>query len=1004
MKRSSNPWSRAAWAALVVCFIAFGAFAQTQSGNIYGTVESKDGAVLPGVTVTLTGVGAPQTTVSDGQGRFRFLNLSPGTYDLRGELSGYGTAARSGVRVSVGSNADITIALNPSLAETITVTAEAPLLDIRKTGTGATVTKVELEQIPTSRDPWTVLQQAPGVQVDRMNVGGNQSGQQSVYLGKGSGSRENTWNVDGVNITDNGATGSSPTYYDFDSFEEMQIATGGSDPRIQTPGVQLNMVTKRGTNDFRGSGRYFYTPGSYQAEASVPDEASSYLSATNEINYVRDYGIEIGGPVWRDKVWFWGARADNKISNFSSTLVGGTASPDNIVLRNKNAKVNAQLFSSNSAVGFYNFGDKVRNARSLSTTRPFETSWRQTGPGEIFKLEDTQIVGSTFYLTAMWSKVTGGFALVPNGGVGPDTPNVYRDIDSVWHNSFSFYDTVRPQKQYRADASKFVDIGTMNHELKFGFGYRNTPVSSSSGFPGSTQGYVRDRTPGACVGRGLEAGCVTVNLYRDANKSYDTEYRDLYIGDTILLGNLTIQAGARYDMQNSKNTASFSSANPLLATPLTLPNDEGNPATAFLPALQFPGDSRELEWNSISPRIGVTWALGAEKQTLVRAGYNRYVSQIGATASLGSPFTYYSYFILGGYDTNHDHVAQRSELVNYLGSGYVDPSNPGALVGPTRLDYGMNPPKTDEFILGFERQLLADFSVGVNFSHRSYSDLLETRNEKTQGGNDFYTSADYQLLFDEEGHQVFGGGTIVADDGTVIRTPEEPVYELKSGVARPVYAVVRNRPDYKQTYNGIELMATKRLSNRWMMRANVAWNDWKEDSGPDSFADPTRRLLTTGGCVGNCNGQVIERSAGSGAFGNVFINSQWSANVTGLYQLPWDISIGASFAARQGYPALYRDEVSTNANSSGFSDVILHEIGDSRFDNVYEFDLRLAKEIRYQGVGLTLSADLFNVPNQRTVLQRETLVAFDKGYSGNGDQITELQSPRVWRLGARFSF
>jgi hypothetical protein len=983
MKRSSNPWSRAAWAALVVCFIAFGAFAQTQSGNIYGTVEAKDGAVLPGVTVTLTGVGAPQTTVSDGQGRFRFLNLSPGVYDLRGELSGYGTAARSGVRVSVGSNADVTIALNPSLAETITVTAEAPLLDIRKTGTGATVTKVELEQIPTSRDPWTVLQQAPGVQVDRMNVGGSQSGQQSVYLGKGAGSRENTWNVDGVNITDNGATGSSPTYYDFDSFEEMQITTGGSDPRIQTPGVQLNMVTKRGTNDFRGSGRYFYTPGSYQAEASVPDEASGYLSATNQINYVRDYGIEIGGPVWRDKIWFWGARADNKISNFGATLVGGTPSPDNIVLRNKNAKVNAQVWSSNSAVAFYNFGDKVRNARNLSVTNPFETAWRQTGPGEIFKIEDTQIVGSTFYATGMWSKVTGGFGLIPNGGIGPSVTDTYRDINNVWHNTYLFYTTDRPQKQYRADASKFVDIGTMNHELKFGFGYRSTPVSSSSGFPGSTQGYVRFRTASACAARDLDPGCYTANLYRDANKSYDTNYRDLYVGDTILLGNLTLQAGVRYDKQASKNTASFSAANPILSTPLAL--DGG---TAFLPALNFQGDSRELEWSSISPRIGVTWALGAEKQTLVRAGYNRYVSQIGATASLGSPFTYYSYFIMGGYDLNNDRKASRNELVNYLGSGYVDPSNPGSTSGATRLDYGMNAPKTDEFILGFERQLLADFSVGVNFSYRSYSDLLETAYEKTQGGNDFYTSNDFVL-----GGMAGGNGY-----------SQEPYYVLKAGVPDPVYGVVRNRPDYKQTYKGIELTAAKRLSNRWMMRGNLSWNDWKEDSGSNSFGDPTRRLLSTGGCVGACSGAVIERSSGSGAFRNVFINSEWSANITGVYQLPWDFSVGGSLAARQGYPALYRDEVSTDANPSGVSAVILDKIGESRFDNVYELDLRLAKEFRYSGVGLTLSADLFNALNQRTILQRETLVLSDQDFTSNADQISELQSPRVWRLGARFSF
>lgn len=994
MKRCPNPWSRSIWVVLLACLFAVSAFAQTQTGNIYGTVTDKEGAALPGVTVTLTGVGAPQTAVSDGAGRFRFLNLSPGTYSLRGELSGFGTATRGGVKVSLGSNADITMVLNPSLAETITVTAEAPLLDVRKAGTGSTVTKVELEQVPTSRDPWTVLQQAPGVQVDRMNVGGSQSGQQSVYLGKGAGSRENTWNVDGVNITDNGATGSSPTYYDFDSFEEMQITTGGSDPRIQTPGVQLNMVTKRGTNDFRGSGRYFYTPGSYQAEASVPEEAQGYLEATNEINYVRDYGAELGGPIWRDRIWFWGARADNKISNYGATLVGQTASPDNIILRNKNAKLNAQLWSSNSAVGFYNFGDKVRNARSLSTVRPFPTSWRQTGPGEIFKIEDTQIIGSTFYITGMWSKVTGGFGLFPNGGAGPDAPDAWRGIDNVWHNTFLFYETVRPQKQYRADASKFFDVGDMNHELKFGFGYRNTPVSSESGWPGATQGYVRFRTPAACEQRGLPTGCYTANLYRDANKSYDTDYKDLYVGDTILLGNLTIQAGLRYDMQSSRNTESFSPANPVLGTPLDL--DGG---TAWLPDLQFNGDDQDLEWDSISPRIGVTWALGSEKQTLIRAGYNRYVSQIGAVASLGSPFTYYSYFILGGNDTNGDLKAQRSELVNLLGFGYVDPSNPAATVGATRLDYGMSPPTTDELILGFERQILTDFSVGVNFSHRRYSDLLETRYEKTQGGNDFYTSADFVV-----GGQA--GGTITdPDSGKVYNMPQEPYYVLKDGVPSPVYAVVRNRPDYEQTYNGIELVATKRLSNRWMMRANLSWNDWQEDSGPDSFADPTRRLLSTGGCVGNCNGSVIERSAGSGAFSNVFINSEWSANVTGLYQLPWDFSIGASFAARQGYPALYRDEVTTDANTSGFSDVILHEIGDARFENVYEFDVRLAKEFRFsRGMGLTLSADLFNAPNQRSVLQRETIIAYDQEYSGNGDQISELQSPRVWRFGARFSF
>src|ERR1700686_1676606 len=273
---------------LCIALIAASALAQYQTGNIYGKVQAKDGSVLPGVTVVLTGVGAPQTNVSDSQGNFHFLSLSPGTYSLKAELAGYGSATRAGVRLQVAQNADVTIALDPAGGESITVTAEAPLLDARKAGTGTNVPLVELEKVPTSRDPWTVLQSIPSRQIDRINVGGSQSAQQSVYYAKGAQGRDNTWNMDGVNITDMGAPGSSPLYFDFDSFEEMQITTGGADPRIETPGVQLNMVTKRGTNDIRGSGRYLYTPGSMQAAAGVPNEATYYLDATNKVNFVRD--------------------------------------------------------------------------------------------------------------------------------------------------------------------------------------------------------------------------------------------------------------------------------------------------------------------------------------------------------------------------------------------------------------------------------------------------------------------------------------------------------------------------------------------------------------------------------------------------------------------------------------------------------------------------------------------------------------------------------------------
>ena len=94
---------------LIVSLIAVSGYAQVQSGNIFGKVQAKDGSMLPGVTVTLTGIGAPQTFVTDSTGSFRFLNLSPGSYAVKSELAGFGTSVRNGVVVSLGSNAEVDV-------------------------------------------------------------------------------------------------------------------------------------------------------------------------------------------------------------------------------------------------------------------------------------------------------------------------------------------------------------------------------------------------------------------------------------------------------------------------------------------------------------------------------------------------------------------------------------------------------------------------------------------------------------------------------------------------------------------------------------------------------------------------------------------------------------------------------------------------------------------------------------------------------------------------------
>src|SRR5829696_6046049 len=263
--KSINLWGRVVAVAAMLLLAVVPSFGQAQSGNLYGTITDDQGAALPGVTVTLSGQGAPMVQVTDAQGRFRFLNLSPGSYRMDAQLEGFSSVEYPNITVNVARNTEIEVTMNAAVEDVITVTAESPLLDERRISTGSTVRQTELEKIPPPRDPWATLHSPPGVLTD----GGNVGGQQSAYVGPGWGRDQSVWAVDGVVITDMAALGSSPAYFDFDSFEEMQVTTGGSDTTLATPGVTLNIVTKRGTNEWRGSARYFIADQDWQSDFST---------------------------------------------------------------------------------------------------------------------------------------------------------------------------------------------------------------------------------------------------------------------------------------------------------------------------------------------------------------------------------------------------------------------------------------------------------------------------------------------------------------------------------------------------------------------------------------------------------------------------------------------------------------------------------------------------------------------------------------------------------------
>src|SRR5262249_16162305 len=226
-----------------------------------------------------------------------------------------------------GLNAEIDTKLEIStVVETVTVSGASPVVDTRSTSLAASFSKEALETIPTARDPWVVLQQTPGMVMSGQNVGGNLSGQQTSFSAMGS-SNNQQWTMDGAVVSDIASSNSSPTYYDFDSFEEINVTKGGSDASQQGAGIQVNFITKSGGNTVRGTGRILDTNQKFEASNITAAQRDRGATGGSPIQDNKEFGFEMGGPIVKNRFWYWGAVARNTINggvvNFFDTAKAG---------------------------------------------------------------------------------------------------------------------------------------------------------------------------------------------------------------------------------------------------------------------------------------------------------------------------------------------------------------------------------------------------------------------------------------------------------------------------------------------------------------------------------------------------------------------------------------------------------------------------------------------------------------------------------------------------------
>ena len=947
--------------AFLMCGLLFGQGGY--KGSLTATCATEGGVPLPGAIAILSADTFSRSFVSDANGTVRFVGLVPSTYTLKITSTGFQSINWPNITIDTGQNVKIDVILAPAVDEVIIVPGGgAPILDRTKIGTATVFTEEELTQIPQSRDPWSVVQSVPGIQTDRVNVGGSEAGQQSNFASKGDDGSNTSWVMDGVEFVDPAARGATQSYLDFSSFKQISVTTGGSDVSVRSSGANLNFVTKQGSNNHQGSVRLLYADQDFQAsnnDGVFRSDGTPFVG--NRIAETFEKSFEIGGPLIKDRLWYWGAFSQNSINQ---TLITGQS--DRTELRNISFKLHGDISATTRFNAFYTEGDKIKIGRDGGVTRPPNTTWDQQGPTPIYMAEISQLVGQSTELQLVFGRVGGGFSFTPqgtDGQIGIDLTNgVFDDT------TFITYATSRPVNQYEIRGSTFLSGSSIDHELQYGFQFKDATVSSSTTFG-------ENSLIATHLGRDGNGNIISngVALYRETNLKADVNYASVTVSDTASIGNWTFKGGLRYDRQQGQNTASFVNANPI--------------APELLPAVDFQGQDSPFTWESIAPRLGLTYTWGAENQFLARGGYSQFYETLGIGQIVDTNPTVTIYTYHGWDDVNQDGLVALDEISDPIG---------GSSENLNEIDPNLNPPKTDELLAGFEWSVSTNFTIGMSYTWRERSDIFW---RPLKGG---ITSDDYRRLeTGVSGVDAFTGEAYVLDDVFVL---------TEEGAAKnPTRAtLLTNRPGYSEEYNGVEFTATKRLSNRWMLRANFSLQDWRRNVSPEAIQNPSRfwdGRNTDGGDIGI-------QSAGSGNRANIFFgSSRWTANINGLYQLPWDLSISANINAREGFawPVGYALQIADDdgftrfvtaagaPNSSAFAYQSFDKV---RGDDIILADFRLSKTFHMSGrTRVELAAEVFNVFNDNSLLAANL-----NAHQSTVGQPQEIVSPRVGRFSATVHF
>ncbi len=782
---------------LGVCFLIGAApgFAQ-ELGAIAGVARDQSGALVPGVTVEASSpalIQGRRATTTGGNGEYRIVDLRPGEYTVTFSHEGFRTVKREGITLG----ASFTVTVNVELqvgqtAQEMTVSDAPPLVDVQNSLTEKEMNRTTLDQIPTGRDPFAVGQIIPGVSTATPDVGGTQGMQQPTLQVHGSNADDNVFEVDGMMIQHTGFSGNQTGFYYNDTMMQAETFLTSSLPaEAPVGGIQINMIPQEGGNQFHGSVFGTGATQSMQSDNSSAALVAAGLKARNKIDTIYDLDAGLGGPIVKDRLWFFSSFRRWGSNNFLANTFTpeGAQAIDDTRLTDISLRLTYQINKDNKLSVSYDRGFKFRGHRpnnliGVAFSDPLADVQQKSWMNYMGQAHWTSTVTNRLLVDVGATYMPVNYNLFFEPGAKPGTIAQWDIVNSTMTGISPRQDLDRGSYTTVVANAAYV---TGSHNLKTGIQYRSGYFQESFQMNGDMIQLLSNGVP------------TSVRIYNTPLTHREDMNPDLgwFLQDSWRVNpRLTLNLGIRFDYMSMSIPA------------------QGAPGGYWQPARSFPAENGIVGWNTWSPRFGFAWDVFGNGKTAIKGGVSKYDVLEGTSLAQ---------------NVNPNFIAFSTCPWTSL-----TPPTPGqALTGCTgfsgnnnHIDPNMKRPYQWEYTVMIQRQIGANTSVGVGYYGRNFYDLFGVVNLAV-------TPDDYTPV------------TITNPLGGSLT-----VYNQLPSTLGKFNLLQKTMPSLYEHYNGVEFQVNSRIQKATVFAGFTIGKDYGTPSGTGTDLNNPNNLINYAGNEG----------------------------------------------------------------------------------------------------------------------------------------------------------